>query len=84
MTEQLGDELDRQEESLTDLGSSIDQLSDALPTAGRTASRLVQLTRLAVVLVGLIVTLHGLSVVTPRLRRSRQAEPAPRKVSYQT
>jgi hypothetical protein len=69
MTEQLGDELERQEQSLAELGGSIDQLSEALPAAGQTASRLVQTTRLLLALVGVIVMLHGAYMVAQGRRR---------------
>jgi chromosome segregation ATPase len=68
LTAQLGDELERQEQSLTELGASIDRFSDTLPAAGQTASRLAFLARVTLALMGLIVTLHGIHVVTGRGR----------------
>jgi hypothetical protein len=59
LTEQLEDELQEQERSLTHLGSSIDEVSAALPACEQTATRILTMSRLLMVLVAGIFGLHG-------------------------
>jgi uncharacterized phage infection (PIP) family protein YhgE len=59
LTHHLDGQLGEQEQSFDELGRSIDEVSAALPAYGRTASRLVQATRLLLWLVAGIVGLHG-------------------------
>jgi uncharacterized phage infection (PIP) family protein YhgE len=56
---QLGDE----EQSFADLGQSLDEVTAALPAYGRTASRLVQATRLLLWLAAGTIGLHGVYLV---------------------
>jgi uncharacterized phage infection (PIP) family protein YhgE len=58
-THHLDGQLGEQEQSFDDLGRSIDEVTAALPEYARTASRLVQATRLLLWLVAGIVGLHG-------------------------
>jgi chromosome segregation ATPase len=68
LTDQLEDELLRQEQSLTRLGESIDEVSATLPACAHGASRLLQTTRLLLGLVAAIFALHGGSLTLgPRL-----------------
>jgi chromosome segregation ATPase len=59
LTDELERELLRQEQSLTRLGDSIDEVSEALPACSRSATRLLQTTRLLLGLVAVIFALHG-------------------------
>ena len=59
MTEQLESQLEEQEESLRNLGDSIDQTNAVLPEWDRTASHVLQTTRLLLCLMGAIFGLHG-------------------------
>jgi uncharacterized phage infection (PIP) family protein YhgE len=59
MTEQLESQLQEQEDSLQGLQDSIDQTSAVLPEWDRTASRVLQTTRLLLCLVAAIAGLHG-------------------------
>ena len=59
MTEQMEDQLQEQEESLKNLGDSIDQTTAVLPEWDRTASRVLLTTRLLLCLMGAIFGLHG-------------------------
>jgi chromosome segregation ATPase len=59
MTEQLESQLEEQEASLKGLQESIDQTSAVLPEWDRTASRVLQTTRLLLCLMAAIAGLHG-------------------------
>jgi chromosome segregation ATPase len=59
LTEELEEELHQQEQSLADLGTSIDEVSAVLPACGQGASRILQMTRLLLGLVAAIFALHG-------------------------
>jgi chromosome segregation ATPase len=59
MTEQLEDQLREQEDSLQNLGDSIDQTAAVLPEWDRTAARVLETTRLFLCLMGAIFGLHG-------------------------
>jgi chromosome segregation ATPase len=63
LTDQLEQDLSEQEQSLSSLGDGIDEVTAALPGAGRTASRLLQTTRLLLCLLALVFALHGAYVV---------------------
>ena len=62
-THNLDGQLREQEESFDQLGQSIDEVGAALPAYARTASRLVQATRLLLGLVAAIIGLHGVYLV---------------------
>ena len=62
-THHLDGQLRDEEQSFDDLGRSIDEVSAALPAYARTASRLVQATRLLLGLVAAVVALHGLYLI---------------------
>jgi uncharacterized phage infection (PIP) family protein YhgE len=59
LTEELEEELHQQEQSLTNLGTSIDEVSAALPACEQTATRILTMSRLLMVLVAGIFGLHG-------------------------
>jgi uncharacterized phage infection (PIP) family protein YhgE len=59
LTEELEDELQGQERSLANLGASIDEVSAALPACEQTATRILTMSRLLMVLVAGIFGLHG-------------------------
>jgi uncharacterized phage infection (PIP) family protein YhgE len=59
ITDQLDCRLDDEEQTLTDLGQSLDEVSAALPTYARATSRLLHAGRLLAWLVAAIVGLHG-------------------------
>ena len=73
MTEELEDQLREQEESLQNLGDSIDQTSAVLPEWDRTASRVLETTRLLLCLMGAIFTLHGAYLTVTSWGRPRAA-----------
>jgi ABC-type transporter Mla subunit MlaD len=62
-THSLDGQLREQEQSFDELGRSIDEVGAALPAYARTASRLVQATRLLLWLVAGVVGLHGVYLV---------------------
>jgi uncharacterized phage infection (PIP) family protein YhgE len=62
-THHLDGQLRDEEQSFDDLGRSIDEVSAALPAYARTASRLVQATRLLLGLVAAVVALHGVYLI---------------------
>jgi uncharacterized phage infection (PIP) family protein YhgE len=76
LTEQLEQDLSEQEQSLTSLGEGIDEVTSVLPGAGRTASRLMQTTRLLLCLLALVFALHGSYVVLSERTRPASAPPA--------
>jgi chromosome segregation ATPase len=59
LTEQLEQELGQQEQSLANLGDSINEVNAVLPECSQTAVRLLHTTRLLLGLVALIIGLHG-------------------------
>jgi DNA repair exonuclease SbcCD ATPase subunit len=59
LLEQMEEGLSQQESSLGELGDSIDRVSEVVPAASRSASRLLLLTRLLLGLVALTVGLHA-------------------------
>jgi DNA repair exonuclease SbcCD ATPase subunit len=59
LTEQLEMELGDQEQALTNLGDSIDDVNAALPAYARTASGILRTTRLLLMLMAGIFGLHG-------------------------
>jgi flagellar biosynthesis chaperone FliJ len=59
LTEQLEMELDDQEQALTNLGDSINDANAALPVCARSASNILQTTRLLLMLMASIFGLHG-------------------------
>ncbi len=73
MTEQLGERLQEQEDSLQNLGDSIDAASAVLPEWDRGASRFLEMTRLLLYLMGAIFSLHGAYLMVGAWRRGRQA-----------
>ena len=58
-TEQLDERLRDQEDSLENLGDSIDRTTAVLPEWDRTATRVLETTRLLLFLMGAIFGLHG-------------------------
>src|SRR5262249_5412258 len=63
ITDQFDCRLDDEEQTLTELGESLDEVSTALPTYARTASGLLQAGRLLAWLVAALVGLHGCYLV---------------------
>jgi ABC-type transporter Mla subunit MlaD len=59
VTDQLDGRLDEEEETLADLGQSLQEVGDALPAYAHTTSRLIQTGRILAWLVAGIVGLHG-------------------------
>ncbi|HWG41871.1 MAG TPA: hypothetical protein VN688_03725 [Gemmataceae bacterium] len=59
LTEQLEMELDDQEQALTNLGDSINDVNAALPGCASSASSILQTTRLLLMLMAAIFGLHG-------------------------
>jgi ABC-type transporter Mla subunit MlaD len=59
MLDQMEEGLGHQERSLRELGASIDEATEALPGAARTASRMLVLARWLLCLVALMVSLHA-------------------------
>jgi hypothetical protein len=59
LTEQLEMELGDQEQALSNLGNSIEDVNTALPACARSASGILQTTRLLLVLMAAIFALHG-------------------------
>jgi chromosome segregation ATPase len=59
LTEQLNGQLTDQDEGLSELGQSIDEVGDLLPAYGHTLSRLLQIGRLLAWLVAAVTCLHG-------------------------
>jgi uncharacterized phage infection (PIP) family protein YhgE len=59
MTEQLESQLSEQEDSLQNLGDSIDQTAAVLPEWDRTASRILQTSQMLLCLAAAIFALHG-------------------------
>jgi methyl-accepting chemotaxis protein len=62
LTEQLGQDLDEQDQSLTSLVESVDEVTGAMPGTGRTVASLLQTTRFLLVLLAAVFALHGLSL----------------------
>jgi len=63
LTEQLEAELQTQEDSLTQLGAGIDEVSAVLPACSDSAAYVLQTTRLLLALVALIFGVHGLYLI---------------------
>jgi methyl-accepting chemotaxis protein len=59
LTEQLEMELDDQERALTNLDESIDDVRESLPSYARSATNILQTTRLLLLLMAAIFVLHG-------------------------
>src|SRR5262249_9849503 len=59
LTEQLEMELDDQEQALSNLGDSINDVNAALPGCARGASNILQTTKLLLILMAAIFGLHG-------------------------
>jgi ABC-type transporter Mla subunit MlaD len=59
VSDQLDSRLDEEEQTLIDLGQSLEEVGDALPAYAQTALRLIQTGRLLAWLVAGIVGLHG-------------------------
>jgi chromosome segregation ATPase len=59
LTEQLEQDLEEQEQSLDSLGEGIEEVNAVLPGAAQTASRLLQTTRLLLLLLALTFSFHG-------------------------
>ncbi len=72
MTEQLDDQLRQQEDSLQNLGDSIDRTTAVLPEWDRTASRALETTRLLLFLMGAIFGLHGMYLTIGAWGRRRR------------
>ena len=73
MTEQLEDQLREQEDSLQNLGDSIDRTTAALPGWDHTASRVLETSRLLLFLMGAIFGLHGTYLTIGAWGRRRRA-----------
>jgi hypothetical protein len=70
LTEQLEMELDDQEQALSNLDDSISDIRDAVPSCARSATSILQTTRLLLALMAAIFALHGgYLVLTARLGR---------------
>lgn len=66
LLQQLESGLEQQEESLANLGDSIDQVSEAIPGAAQTTRRLLRMIRLLLLLVAITVLVHaGYLLFTP-------------------
>ncbi len=63
LTEQLEADLQEQDRSLANLGDGVHEVTSALPAVDASAGRLVQTTRLLLILVSAVFALHGLSLV---------------------
>jgi hypothetical protein len=74
LTDQLTHQLHEEEQSLDDLGQSIDEVGAVLPAYGQTTSRLVLLGRLLAWLVAGIVALHGVYLLLS-VRMGRRFSP---------
>jgi methyl-accepting chemotaxis protein len=74
LTEQLEQDLQEQEQSLSSLGDGIDEVTGVLPGAANVASRLLQTTRLLLCLLALAFAFHGSYVVLSE--RTRLAPPS--------
>ncbi len=61
--------LERQENSLHELGQSIDRVAETIPAASSTAKRLLTITRWLLTLVSLMVALHAAYVLLGERRR---------------
>lgn len=73
LTDQLDLDLLEQEHSLSNLGDSVHEFSETMPGVARTATGLVQTTRLLLLLVAGVFALHGLHLaLTERSRKSSQ------------
>ena len=73
MTEQPGrSQLEEQEDSLRNLGDSIDQTRAVLPEWDRTASQVLQTTRLLLCLMGAIFALPGSYLAASRMQMRRR------------
>jgi len=59
LTEQLEMEMDDQEQALSNLDDSINDVQEALPSCARSASSILQTTRLLLLLMSGIFGLHG-------------------------
>ncbi len=77
LTEQLEQDLQEQEQSLTSLGEGIDEVTGVLPGAADTASRLVQTTRLLLCLLALVFAFHGAYLVLSERVQPAAAVQAP-------
>jgi DNA repair ATPase RecN len=71
LTEQLGESLEHQEQSLTNLSNSVQEVANAIPGAGRTLTRLLQTTRYLLGLLALVFALHGLSLAVAARRPAK-------------
>jgi hypothetical protein len=63
LTDQLGGELEDQDQALDDLGRGIDEVGDLLPAYAQTVTRLLWTGRLLAWLVAAIIALHGAYLV---------------------
>ena len=77
LTEQLEMELGDQEQALSNLGDSIDDVNAALPATAQSASNILQTTRLLLGLMAAIFGLHGGYLAFG----ARLAHPRPRRVA---
>ena len=77
MTEQMEDQLQEQEDSLKNLGDSIDQTTAVLPEWDRTVSRVLLTTRLLLVLMGAIFGLHGVCQISGSVGAGEQGPGEP-------
>jgi DNA repair ATPase RecN len=68
LLEEMGEDLDKQEESLTELGQSIESVTESVAPAAESASNLLVTTRVLLCLVAMGVSLHSASL----LRRNNQ------------
>jgi chromosome segregation ATPase len=77
LTEQMEQDLQEQEQSLAGLGDGIDEVTAVLPGAADTASRLLQTTRLLLLLLALVFAIHGVYLVASERARAVVPAPAP-------
>jgi methyl-accepting chemotaxis protein len=62
LTEQLAGDLEEQDQSLTNLVDSVDEVTAAMPGTGQTVSHLLHITCILLVLLAAVFALHGLSL----------------------
>jgi hypothetical protein len=80
LTEQLETDLEEQDRSLANLGSGVHEVTATLPDVAGAAGRLVQTTRLLLLLVAAVFALHGLSLALPQRRKVEPPLAAPAAV----
>ena len=72
LTDSLETELEEQDQSLGRLEDSVKHLTSTLPEGGRTAARLIQMTRVLMLLMGSISLLHGAFLIMSSVTTTKQ------------